>query len=54
MLYVSHIIMLCTLNLHSAIYQLYLNKTARKKEKVFKKSMYIESKRMERDESRKF
>ena len=31
MIYVSQIIMLCTLNLHSAIQQLYLNKTEEKK-----------------------
>ena len=33
MRYVSQIIMLCTLNLHSAICQLYLNTTGRKKKK---------------------
>ena len=32
MMYVSHIIMLYTLNLHSAACQLYVNKTGRKKE----------------------
>ena len=32
MMYVSHIIMLYTLNLHSAACQFYVNKTGRKKE----------------------
>ena len=31
MRYANHIIMLYTLNLHSAVYQLYLNKIGRKK-----------------------
>ena len=31
MMYVSQVIMLYTLNLHSAVCQLYLNKTGRKK-----------------------
>ena len=31
MLYVTHIIMLYTLNLHSAVCQLYLNKTTKKR-----------------------
>ena len=31
MMYVSQSIMLCTLNLYSAVCQLYLNKTGRKK-----------------------
>ena len=31
MMYISQIIMQCTLNLHSAVYQLYLNETGRKK-----------------------
>ena len=31
MLYVSQIIMFYTLNLHSTVHQLYLNKTGRKK-----------------------
>ena len=34
MMYVSQIIMLYTLNLYSAVFQLYLNKTGRKKNKV--------------------
>ena len=31
MMYVSQIIMLYTLNLHSTVYQLHINKTGRKK-----------------------
>ena len=33
MMYVSRIIILYTLNLHSAVYQLYLSTTGRKKER---------------------
>ena len=36
MMYASQIIMLYTLNLHSAICQLYLNKTGRKKLIMYK------------------
>ena len=33
MMYVNQIIMLCTLNLHSAMHQLYLNRTEEKKKR---------------------
>ena len=36
MLYVSQIIMFYTLNLHSTVHQLYLNKTGRKKKNWLK------------------
>ena len=39
MLYVSQIIMFYTLNLHSTVHQLYLNKTGRKKKKNWLKEI---------------
>ena len=39
MTYINQIIMLHTLNLHSTVHQLYINKTERKIKTIFKKEL---------------
>ena len=44
MMYVSQIIMLCTLNLYSAVCQLYLNKAGRKKKENARTALAVQLK----------
>ena len=49
MIYVSQIIMLYTLNLYSAVFQLYFNKTGRKKNIIKGRLKYICKVRQRKD-----